>query len=178
MRPLPAFTDTVGSPTAEPTEDLSELRDLDPGQFPAGLGLDQSRPIGLVRWLQRHWLATAAGLILLAAVAGAVWFLRRRQSALLRDSDLVARLFGMLEIWAHRLHVPWPASHTALEHADEFGRRLPEGAPAVQRLAGLFVAQRYGRQPPTREALAETADDWKRIEPFFWRRWLRRALRP
>ncbi len=177
VRPLPSFIGTP-EPTAVPEDDLDQLRDLNRGQLPPGLGANEPRSGALARWIGRNWPEVAIGLAVLALAAVATWLLRRRRAALFGDSELLARLFGLLEVWAQRLRVPWPASHTPLEHAEEFGQRLPEGASAVQRLAGLFVAQRYGRQPPTPEALAETVEDWKRIEPFFWKRWLRRALRP
>ena len=124
------------------------------------------------RWLAGHWGWLLAALILGAAVAGGGWGLRRQQAALFRDREALGRLFALLGRWAGRLRVPWPASHTPLEHAAEFNRRLPEAGPAVDHLTALYIAQEYGRQPPAADALDAVAGDWQELQPRLWRRWL------
>jgi hypothetical protein len=77
-----------------------------------------------------------------------------------------------LGTWAGRLHIPWPASHTPLEHAAAFNSAVPEAGPTVDHLATLFVAQQYGRQEPSAQMLVDVADNWQTLRPKLWRRWL------
>jgi hypothetical protein len=64
-----------------------------------------------------------------------------------------------------------------LEHAATFSSVIPEAAPAVDRLATLFVAQQYGRLEPPAQQLAEVADDWRALRPKLWRRWFGRIIK-
>ena len=124
------------------------------------------------RWLVGHWGWLLAALLLGTAAAGGGWLLRRQQAMLFQDRAVLGRLFALLGRWAGRLRVPWPASHTPLEHAAEFNRRLPEAEPAVDHLTALYVAQEYGKQPPAADALDTMAADWQTLQPRLWRRWL------
>ena len=105
-----------------------------------------------------------------------MWLVRRSQRSFFRDSEALTRLFDLLSVWAARLHIRWPASHTPLEHATTFGSAVPEAAPTVDRLAALFVAQQYGRQEPSVQTLGEVADGWHALRPKLWRRWLGRVI--
>lgn len=131
----------------------------------------------LVVWLSRHWGWFAAVALLGAGAAGGWRLFRRRQQAFFSDSQLLTRLFGLLGLWAARLHIPWPASHTPAEHAAEFSASLPEAEPAVTRLAHLFAAERYGQQQPDAASLVELGESWQVLQPQFWRRWLMGELR-
>ena len=133
-------------------------------------------PAAFTAWLGRNWgwLAGLAGLLALA-VAG-ILLLRRRQRAFFRDAEVLTRLFDLLGVWAARLHIRWPASHTPLEHAATFGSAMPEAAPTVDGLAALFVAQQYGRQDPSPETLTQVADNWQALRPKLWRNWLGRII--
>ena len=102
--------------------------------------------------------------------------MRRRRAALFGDTEAIGQLFGMIGVWAVRLRIPWPSSHTPLEHAAEFDSKLPEAALAVDHIASLFVAQRYGRQRPSSEILAGVVQDWHALQPRLWRRWLGETL--
>jgi hypothetical protein len=142
-----------------------------PGDLPVG-----PAPAAFPAWLARNWgwLAGLAALLALAT-AGAL-LLRRRQQDLFQGSEALSRLFDLVAVWAARLHIRWPASHTPLEHAATFGGAVPEAAPAVDRLAALFVAQQYGREEPSAPVLAEVAGNWQALGPKLWRRWLGRFI--
>ena len=173
-------------PAVEPEAPLEaglQPEDMSKTDRNAGILPDSGLPGGLppvttpdafLAWLGRNWgwLAGLAGLIALA-VAGVI-LLGRRQRAFFRGSEALFRLFDLLGAWAARLHIPWPASHTALEHAATFSSAVPEAAPTVDHLAALFVAQQYGRQEPSAQRLAEVAADWQMLRPKLWRRWLGR----
>ena len=156
--------------------DAGALDELPPAQG----AFDNSRPDTgsqlIAKWLGRNW-GWLAALVTLAALAAGGWIvLRRRQAALLHDPEVLSWLFAQLAIWAARLGIRWPASHTPLEHAAEFTSAAPEAAPGVNRLAALLVAQQYGRQQPTAAMLAEVTDSWQALGPKLWRRWLGRFI--
>jgi transglutaminase-like putative cysteine protease len=151
--------------------DAGDNTDLPPDRgLPAGLA-QQPATGGLSAWLAKNWgwLALALGLIAGAVIAWRV--ARRRQATLFREEGSLGRLFDLLEVWAGRLRIPWLSSHTPLEHAAEFSRKLPEATTAVDGIASLFVAQQYGRQQPAPEMLAGVAGNWQAIQPKLWRRW-------
>jgi len=127
-------------------------------------------------WIRRNWgwLALALGIVALIGGGWALW--QRQQNAFLRNPESLGRLFGLLGMWAARLRIPWPSSHTPLEHAAAFDSRLPEAAPAVDRITALFVAQQYGRQQPSSETLTGVARNWQSLQPKLWRRWIGEAV--
>jgi transglutaminase-like putative cysteine protease len=170
-------------PTATPTPQTTPR----PGgtEEPDDLLLERGRrgpsdatPISpLARWFNANGPALAIGLAV-AALLGAAWaWIRRQRRAFFSDRNLVMRLFDLLGTWAGRLRVPWLPSHTPLERAAAFDAALPAASAPVDRLAGLFVAQQYGRQQPSGETLAQTATDWDGLQPILWRGWLRRLVK-
>jgi transglutaminase-like putative cysteine protease len=178
-RPLPNPVETAG------------MEPLDPGLIPEEEFMNPWQD----RQLPDPLLATAAtqvswftglrpyleelGLVLLVLTAAAIAWLvlrKRERRILLPDTGLVLRLFGLLSLWAERLRIPWPASHTPLEHAHAFAQVMPEAEQPVQRLAGLLVAQQYGREVIASETLVGAASEWREIQPVLWRRWATRLL--
>jgi transglutaminase-like putative cysteine protease len=175
--PLPAALQSKqeAPPTPEPRE-RPERQPEDAGTFGSGsiLGMKINQPANpMLRWLVGHQVPVAVTLLLACLIALAVASLRRRERRLLiPDSGIVARLFDLLPSWAGRLHVPWPASHTPLEHAQALGAAVPAAAPQADHLAQLYVAQRYGRQDLPQDSLVAAAEDWRVLRPALWRRWL------
>jgi transglutaminase-like putative cysteine protease len=182
----PTASEPLLSRPIDPLDDLDA--GLIPDQGPASLGEDEQalpelpQEIGTAtavnqlsafqRWLQGNW-----GWLAALAVAGAAltigWgYLRRRQIDLFRDSEVLARLFALLGTWANRLSIPWRSSQTPLERAAAFNARLPEAAPAVDTIAGLFIAQQYGRQQPPSESITRLAKLWRQLQLQLWRQWL------
>jgi transglutaminase-like putative cysteine protease len=157
--------------TPPPSDDLSELEDLRNQRDLADLPPLEAPEPALMRWVRDNWLALAA----LAAIAVAAWvawrLYRRQQQAFFAASDLLDRLFGLLDRWAARLHIPWLDSATPLERADVFGAKVPDAGPTITRLALLFAAQRYGRQQPQASEMAATAEEWQEIQPMLWKKW-------
>ena len=129
------------------------------------------------RWLRGNWGWLAAGFAVVATVVGGIRYFRWRQLSLFSDSEVLARLFGLLGLWARRLQVRWRASETPLERAAAFNERLPEAAPTVDAITGLFVAQQYGRQQPAPEAISGLARLWRQLQPRLWKLWLIGQLR-
>lgn len=171
VRPIAATDALDAGLTPEPPSPTGG-GDLLPDDAGGSAGAPAGQASAFRRWMGRHWGWLLAVLLLGAGAAAAVWWLRRQQAVLFRDREALGRLFALLGRWAGRLRIPWPASHTPLEHAAEFNRKLPEAGPAVDQITTLFVAQEYGRRPPANEALAGLAGDWQALQPRLWRRWL------
>lgn len=129
------------------------------------------------RWVRSNWGWLAAGFVTLIAVVAALRYFRWRQVSLFRDNEVLSKLFGLLGLWAARLQVRWRASETPLERAAAFNEKLPEAAPTVDAITGLFVAQQYGRQDPTPEAVNGLAQLWNQLQPRLWKFWLIGQLR-
>lgn len=174
MRPLPPTEPLDAGLTPEPSNNLNEaLEEEDPFAYmpeaPSGYFETQS-PVS--RWFKRNWGWLVAVVLLLSAAVGAYLWLQRRNRAFFQEGDLLARLFGVLGLWAVRLRIPWQPSQTPLERAAQFNEKLPEAAPAVDTIAGLFVAQQYGRQEPPPGMLAKVIESWRSLQPRLWRQWV------
>ncbi len=163
------FPQTTVTPIPDDLNELNDLRNQRELDGPTPLPPASS---GLARWFERNWpwLAVALG-ALIAAGAGALFY-RRRQEAFFGAADLVPRLFVWLGIWARRLHIPWPESFTAMERADAFGNKVPDAGPALSRLAILFAAQRYGKQPPAETEIQVVTEEWRQLQPALWKKWV------
>lgn len=142
-----------------------------------GAATPVSRPSAFESWLAGNWGWVAAITALVAAAVGGWRYLRWRQIDLFRDSEVLGRLFGLLGTWADRLRIPWRSSQTPLEKAAAFNARLPEAAPAVDTIAGLFIAQQYGRQQPPPESIRGLAKSWGQLQPQLWKRWFAGQVR-
>ena len=175
MRPTARGPETAGSASGPLGSDRPDEMDdllMDRGR-PGGIGgLPVDPPV--VRWLRRHWITLTVVTGLLALTACAVVWSRRERRVFFSAADLIGRLFGLLETWANRLNIPWPVSHTPLEHAAAFSGALPEAGQPVARITDVFVAQRYGRQEPSADTLSRSADDWRSLEVVFWKGWAKR----
>lgn len=173
-RPTPEPSESVDAGlTPDNTRGPGGSEDLLPDDFTPPASTSSAG--GLNRWmiwLRRSWGWLAGALLLGAAALGGWWLTRMRQAALFRDNEVLARLFGLLGLWAARLKVPWQASQTPLECAASFSTKLPEATPVADSIAHLFVAQRYGREQPAAETLTSLADKWRALQPLLWRRWL------
>jgi drug/metabolite transporter superfamily protein YnfA len=159
------------TPTPPGSNDLQELEDLRNQRDPNDLAALGANVPAAVRWLRNNWRALAIALAVAAAALIGWLIYRRRQATFFRQADLVLKLFGILGIWASRLHVRWLDSYTPLERVDAFGAKVPTAGPALTRLALLFAAQRYGRQAPQPADLASATEEWRQLQPVFWKKW-------
>ncbi len=185
-RPTTQTNAPTGRPIAPPDrpnpDDMDDLR-------PERLGDAARGPITVdppaIRWLRANWPLLVTLAVLVIGLIAAALLIHWRRQVFYQRPELLVRLFETLGRWATRLRIPWLASQTPHERAAAFSQALPEARPTVNQLTGLFVAERYGRQPPTPEALASLIAGWERLEPTFWKRWLslqldtfKRLLRP
>jgi len=168
----------VGGAT-NPNQDLQDiLQQKKQAHSVATGGADPSLQANPLDWIKSHALGLGLGVLALALASGLGVFVWRRNRDLLEiDNGLLLRLFGLLNGWAERLHIPWAASMTPLEHAHTFDQMLPEASEPVNRLTGLLVAQQYGRQQFAPETLQNVAGDWRLLQPLLWKRWAKQYLR-
>ena len=160
----------------EPSEDRSGFRGPDRYEpipdddlFPedrSGFASGQApRRQQAVRWL--------VGLLLLSIPAGlaAFWTLRERK---LRGLNLVERVYERLCNFARRLGIKFQRHQTPYEYAAALSTAVPEGRGPVQRIADLYVRERFGGG---REGSGQEAGEaWQSLRPILWRSWLRRKL--
>jgi hypothetical protein len=173
-RPLAPLDPVEGGMTPEPQTSVNpeDLQEQPPEQAQSAAPTEETALGRLSAWLAGNWIwLTAIILLVVAGIAAAV-VMHRREVAFFRDSEVLARLFTLLGLWAARLRVPWQPSQTPLERAAKFNERLPEAAPAVDTIAGLFVAQQYGRQEPEATAITSLAATWRGLQPRLWRQWM------
>jgi transglutaminase-like putative cysteine protease len=169
---LPSTGAPETAPTADTDEDLRDLRDTNIPESAVSAAQPRS---GLLQWGRNHRDALLLLTGLLALAATAAIYTIRRERAFLRNPELLAGLLERVGKWATRLKIPWPASHTPLEHAAHFGQRVPEATGVVSQMAALLVAQLYGRQRPSSETLQTVVSEWQGLQPALWKRWLQRA---
>lgn len=159
----------------EPSEDRSGFRgpghdesipddDVFPedrGGFIAG---QASRRQQAVRWL--------VGLLLLSIPAGlaAFWTLREKK---LRGLNLVERVYERLCSFARRLGIEFQRHQTPYEYAAALITAVPEGRGPVQRIADLYVRERFSGKEVSRQ---EAGEAWQSLRAILWRSWLRRKL--
>lgn len=181
-RPAPEATDPLDAGLTPNTGPDSAIPEPD---IPEPLGpstpVQLQRPSAFVEWLGDNWGWLTAAVILIGGGIAAWRYLKWRQIDLFRDSQVLARLFALLGLWAQRLQVPWKPSQTPLERAAAFNSRLPEAAPAVDTIASLFIAQQYGRQEPPPKAISGLAQSWQQLQPRLWKQWVIaqvRGMRP
>lgn len=178
VRPVPVQATPSPTPSGATGGDMgNQDEDLLPdrlGDVPQGaVQLDPPA----IRWLRANWLKLLAGILGAAIIAGAALAVHWRRQTFFRSPELLVRLFDVLGSWATRLRIQWFDSQTPLERAAAFNQQVPEAEPAVDRLAGLFVAQRYGRLQPSPDTVSVLVDDWVRLEPSLWKHWLSRVAR-
>ena len=160
-------------------EDLQNIRDQkrEPHSVAVG-GVEPTLQANPLDWIKGHALGLGLGALAAALAGGLGVFVWRRNRGLFEiDNGLLLRLFGLLNGWAARLHIPWTPSMTPMEHACTFGQMLPEASEPVNRLTGLLVAQQYGRQQFAPETLQDVAGEWRLLQPLLWKRWARQYLR-
>jgi transglutaminase-like putative cysteine protease len=171
----PTKPDGTPPPPISEDEDLRDLRNRD---NPDSASASTTAPSELVQWIRKYRIVLGLASAAIALIVLVALHARRREMAFLASPELLAGLLGRVGAWASRLGIPWPASHTPMEHAESFGRRAPEAKRVVNQIAALFVAQRYGRQQPPPETVQSTVREWESVQASLWKKWLRLLALP
>lgn len=176
VRPKPPRVDEAPEDRSE-GRPLGHEEDLDEDVLPedaGGFGSGQAPR----RWQAVRWLG---GLILLSIPVGlaTLWTWRERK---LRGLNLVERVYERLCNYACRLGIEYRRHQTPYEYAAALITALPEGQLPVQRIADLYVRERFSGTVldgtvQGREVSGQDAEEaWRRLRPILWRRWLQRKL--
>ena len=100
----------------------------------------------------------------------AFWTWRERE---FRGLNLVEQVYERLCSFARRLGLEFQRHQTPYEYAAALGTVIPEGRGPVQRIADLYVRERFsGKEVGGKEA----EETWRGLRPILWRRWLQRRL--
>jgi hypothetical protein len=114
----------------------------------------------------KSWLLLALGLGVLSFALIAHRGARRRH---VDGLSLAERVYADLVDWVQRLLGIAPLSHqTPHEYAKAVGWAVPRGERAIERIAELYVQERFGGKEVPDE---EVEGAWHEAWPNLWRRW-------
>ncbi len=136
------------------------------------LSQDEPPSKWLVLWRSaRRWLLPLFGSS--ALCLGIVVFLTVRRRRQIEGLSVAERVYFDLVNWVRRLLNIRPLAHqTPLEFADSVSGIMPRGRGAIERIADLYVRERFG-------AKSVPADDaegaWRETWPLLWHRWSQRV---
>ncbi len=176
LPPLERLPSQEAAPAQQPARPTPQERDLDhwieDDLNPDLLASGEPLPPEPRRRAFRPWLALA--LLLLAALSAGVLLSRRRQRRLAHRTP-AERAYGNLTTWTGRLfHLVPSTGQTPHEYARAVARLAPAGRPAVERIADLFVRERFGG----RKSSAGEADLlWRQARQALQRQWWADRLR-
>ncbi|MCW5849523.1 MAG: transglutaminase domain-containing protein [Anaerolineae bacterium] len=162
--------DALERPLNIPPEDLFDDT-LNPGDVSLNFGGDTNVRVSRL-------VLIPLGLLLLAAllVVG-FWVAWYRD---LRGLNLMDQVWEQVLRFARLLGLRVSAADTPYEVAQAVGEAVPEGQPDIERIADIYVEQRYGG--PTRNVNdAALSESWGRSQRVLWQRWMGRLaerLRP
>jgi transglutaminase-like putative cysteine protease len=102
------------------------------------------------------------GLVLIVLAGVTVWTMRNRQTMRLSSVGSVYHNMVRLAGWAGAsIHI----SQTPYEHAEALGEVVPEGERPAQRIAGVYVRERYGHKAPKDREQATVNQAWRELRP-------------
>jgi transglutaminase-like putative cysteine protease len=163
------------NPVADPERPQPIPDDLDPMRdFERADGLlDAELPAELSLWQRLGvWRWVGLGLIVLGIVAIVLLTIRRRRQV--EGLSVSARVYEDLVNWVRRLLSIEPLAHqTPNEYAGVVAQQVPRSSQAVERIAGLYVEERFGGKDVSGE---EAEDAWRQAWPTLWQRWIQRRL--
>jgi hypothetical protein len=179
------FEPTGGEPPLNRPSSKAQQADPSPSYRPnLPVNLDELRELGLNRdpgpaaktppfWQRLRWWGwVGLSLPVLAAVVLSLFAVRRRRR--MEGLSVAERVYEDMVSWVRRLFRIEPLAHqTPLEYASVVSQHVPKGRPAVERIAGLYVEERFGGKVIS-EVDAEAA--WSSALPDLWRRWIERKV--
>jgi hypothetical protein len=110
--------------------------------------------------------------VVVGMVAITLLTIRRRRR--FEGLSVVERVYEDLVDWVQRLLRIEPLAHqTPNEYAGVVAQQVPRGRQAVERIAGLYVEERFSGKDSS-GADAQVA--WRQVWPTLWHRWIERRL--
>ena len=149
---------------------LDDLADLEPN--PDRLG-PSAAPKPEPLWQRIGWWGILI-LVLVAASLAALALLTARRRRRIEGLSVAERVYEDLVDWVRRLLYIDPLTHqTPHEYAGVVAESMPQGRQAVERIAGLYVEERFGHKVIS-AAEAEVA--WQQARSVLWHRWIGRKI--
>ncbi|MEJ2734718.1 MAG: transglutaminase domain-containing protein [Anaerolineae bacterium] len=147
----------------DPAYDFERAQSLLDAEAAAELSLWQR--LGAWKWV-------GLALIIPGTVTIVLLTVRRRRE--IEGLSVAARVYEDLVNWVKHLLRIEPLSHqTPNEYAGIVAQQVPRGRQAVERIAGLYVEERFGGRDVSGE---EAEDAWRQTWPTLWQRWIQRRL--
>ncbi len=169
----------LAGPTPGPTSDpfLDKAEPFDPEAFGQGDIPESASADGLLGTLSGWWIGLGAMLFVVALVA---FFLLRstpqRQRRVLLDPQFTVKMYGRLVQWAQRFRLPLLSSQTPNEQAALLIRAVPEGRPAIESIAELYMQDLYSPTGPDDRTSQDAVSAWGELQPLLRRAWLRSRM--
>ena len=117
-----------------------------------------------------RWSGWILAIGALGMIAAALLIFRRRQR--IEGLSVPERVYADLVNWARRLLGIQPLAHqTPHEYASTVVGDVPGGRTVIERIADLYVEERFGGKTVEDE---EAEEAWRSAQPLLWRRWLGR----
>ena len=117
---------------------------------------------------------------MLFVVALVAFFLLRstpqRQRRVLLDPQFTVKMYGRLVQWAQRFRLPLLSSQTPNEQAALLIRAVPEGRPAIESIAELYMQDLYSPTGPDDRTSQDAVSAWGELQPLLRRAWLRSRM--
>jgi transglutaminase-like putative cysteine protease len=173
VRPRTQDEETEDRPQRGPEREPPQMDDMADDQFDRGDIGPEPVPQSRSLWQRIGW-GGGLGFSFLAfgLVAFAAFMIRRRRQ--IHGLSVAERVYEDLVDWVRRLLRLDPLAHqTPHEYAGAVVQTMPRGREAVERIADLYVQERFGAKEIPSEA-AEAA--WQQAWSAIWRRWLGRKV--
>jgi len=146
--------------------DLDRLEDEEEGSpgvlIPAASSDGPSTPLA----------ALAAVVVCVGAAGVGLWYLQWRRRV--EDASRVGRIYRRMVNYARLLGVKGEIFQTPYEYAILVAQRVPETTPHVERIAELYVRDRFGRLAVGKSEESDAEEAWQAMQPMVWRGLLHR----
>jgi len=117
-------------------------------------------------------VAIAAVALCVGAAGVGLWYLQWRRRV--EDASRVGRIYRRMCNYARLLGVRGETFQTPYEYASLVARRAPQTAPHVERIAELYVRDRFARGAVGKPEERDADEAWEAMRPLVWRGLVRR----
>jgi transglutaminase-like putative cysteine protease len=140
--------------------DLARLEEEDEGSLGGFV------PIATSDGSSTPFSALAAAAVCMGAAAVGLWYLQWRR---VEDTSRVGGIYRRMCNYARLLGVKGETFHTPYEYASLIVQRVPETTPGVERIAELYVRDRFSRRAVEEAEERDAEEAWEAMRPLVWR---------
>jgi transglutaminase-like putative cysteine protease len=175
----------VGWVEFEPTSSIPEIQrsTVPPAVAVSPPWLKGSNPVFSAVWNFLAGIVRGAGVpalivALIALLGYIVWVLLTPvRLTLLASPRMLRSMYRSLVAHGRRLGIPFSSATTPAEFGFLLAGKVPAEADPVQRVAGLYSRQVYGRKGISSEDRRAIIRNWTRLDRDLWGEWLRGKFR-